>query len=557
MERKIAVSTLSEVIARHQHDASLTPTRRRDLVSSVVRMSELTGVDPRVTPASMRSLRPLINAVRPAKHGLTPKTWSNLRSNFRAAIVHPAPCQPRRRDPDWTKLRRALPNARMKGGLSRCISFFEAKGIPPAAVSNALFDRFHAHLEADANLANPHHCHRLSCRLWNEAAASVAGWPQTRIILPTSRKPRLSLPLGSYPVSLQEEFARYLDYLRSGSDRFAKGPRQKRMAASTARQRGTEILLALSALVARGRDPASITSLACAVHPDAFQTILRCYVKDDENQTPRPFAHNLAVTLIGLARRWVKLGPEAVQELRELQRCLGPQRTGLTTKNEHLLRTLDDPDIRARLLLLPERLARWAERTPLARDAALMMERAVAIAILLSAPLRIANLAALRLDRHLVRPGGPRSLRQIDIPREEVKNNQHLVHELPLPVTSLVDRYVERFRPVLAPPGNPYLFPVGSRSKNPHELSQQIRRVIAKWVGIDMTAHQFRHFAGLVMQKHSPGSFAMYAQLLGHKHVQTSVNFYARLDTLTAGRQFDAMLEQELNKARSYRGKRL
>jgi integrase len=324
------------------------------------------------------------------------------------------------------------------------------------------------------------------------------------------------------------------------------------MAEATVRQRGVEILLALSALVAAGRDPASLTSLACAVERDAFETILRRYLQDDADQTPRPFAHSISITLIGLARHWVRLGPDELEELRQLERCLGPKSTGLTKKNEKLLRTLDDPEIRADLLLLPERLAKSAGRMPPAR-AALRMELAVAIAILLSAPLRIANLAALRLDRHLVRPGGPKSLWQIDIPPDEVKNQQHLVHELPSDVTSLVDRFVERFRPFLAPPINPYLFPGRSKSKQPHELSQQIRRTIADWVGIDMTAHQFRHFAGLVMQQHSPGAFAALAQLLGHKRIQTAANFYARLDTLSAGRHFDAILQEERSQALSGR----
>jgi integrase len=499
----------------------------------------------------MQFLRPLINAVRPARHGLNSKTWSNLRSNFRAAIVGPTARQQRQHHPEWTRLRKALPDDRMKTGLCRFIGFCEDNHIAPNEVSDATFDRFLADLEAGANLSDPHSCHRRSSRLWNEAGAIIAGWPATRITLPNYRKPRLSLPINSYPASLQEEFARYLDFLRGGSDRFAKGPRQKSMAESTVRQREVEILLALSALVTSGRAPTSITSLSSAVEPNAFEAILRRFLEDDEDQTPRPFAHTLAVTLISLARHWVKLGPDALQELRALQQCLGPPRTGLTKKNEILLRTLDDPEIRAKLLLLPERLAKSAERSRPAR-AAITMEFALAIAILLSAPLRIANLAALRLDRHLVRPGGRGSLWQIDIPPDEVKNKQHLVHELPQPVTSLVDRHLQRFRPARAAPGNPYLFPVGSKSKNPHDLSQQIRRIIADWVGISMTPHQFRHLAGLLMQKHSPGSFAAYAQLLGHKHVQTAVNFYARLDTLSAGRHFDAIIEQELTNARSH-----
>src|SRR6516164_4037346 len=94
-------TTLADVIARLEQDSSLTPQRRRDLKSAVLRMSEITGVDPRATPASLRFMRPRINAVRPARYHLTPKTWSNLRSNFRAAVVQPAPREPRRPDVEW------------------------------------------------------------------------------------------------------------------------------------------------------------------------------------------------------------------------------------------------------------------------------------------------------------------------------------------------------------------------------------------------------------------------------------------------------------------------
>ena len=63
-----------------------------------------------------------------------------------------------------------------------------------------------------------------------------------------------------------------------------------------------------------------------------------------------------------------------------------------------MLRTLVDPDVRARFLLLPERLANWAERrTPV--QGAVTMQIAVTIGMLQSAPLRIANMAGLRLDR--------------------------------------------------------------------------------------------------------------------------------------------------------------
>ena len=83
MDYIAVVPTLSEVVVRLQQDVSLSETRRRDLVSGILRMSVITGVDPRSTPASLRAMRPFITAVRPAKFDLTPKTWANLRSNRR------------------------------------------------------------------------------------------------------------------------------------------------------------------------------------------------------------------------------------------------------------------------------------------------------------------------------------------------------------------------------------------------------------------------------------------------------------------------------------------
>jgi hypothetical protein len=100
MGRFTDVSTLSEVIARHQQASALTLQRRRDLISGVRRMCGIIGVDPTCTAASLQLLRPRINAVRPAKHSLTAKSWSTLRSNFRAAIVQAAPRLPRQGDPE-------------------------------------------------------------------------------------------------------------------------------------------------------------------------------------------------------------------------------------------------------------------------------------------------------------------------------------------------------------------------------------------------------------------------------------------------------------------------
>ena len=60
-----------------------------------------------------------------------------------------------------------------------------------------------------------------------------------------------------------------------------------------------------------------------------------------------------------------------------------------------------------------------------------------------------------------------------------------------------------------------------------------------------LTPHQFRHFAAKLLFEHSPGAFAAAGQLLGHRNTQTTVAFYAGVDTLTAGRHFDGILAAE------------
>jgi hypothetical protein len=221
MEGITELPTLSDVIARLQQSPALTPTRRRDLVSGVLRISEMTGVDPRSTPASMRFMRPLINAVRPAKYNQTPKTWSNLRSNFRAALVQPARQERKPADPEWGKLRVLLPTKNMRVGLSRFIGFCNNEAIAPNAVCDAVADRFCAHLETDTQVPDPYDCHRTACRLWNMAVETVSGWPSFRLKVPERRRPRQSTPITNFPLSLQQEFASYIESLRV-TDLFAE-----------------------------------------------------------------------------------------------------------------------------------------------------------------------------------------------------------------------------------------------------------------------------------------------------------------------------------------------
>lgn len=141
--------TLGDVVLHLKEDPSLLPARRRDLISAVRRVCKIVDVDPNATPAAMQYMRPLIKKVWPVKHGLRPKTWSNLRSDFRAAVMQVLPPLPRQIDPEWEELRSRLPDQRMTAGLSRLIGYCEREDLPPGLVCDAVLGRFHAELETD------------------------------------------------------------------------------------------------------------------------------------------------------------------------------------------------------------------------------------------------------------------------------------------------------------------------------------------------------------------------------------------------------------------------
>jgi hypothetical protein len=110
------------------------------------------------------------------------------------------------------------------------------------------------------------------------------------------------------------------------------------------------------------------------------------------------------------------------------------------------------------LLRLPPRLMAIATRNRQPRLGAIQAQLAVAIEILLMAPMRIGNLVSLDLERNLVRPGHGKTL-HIVIEAKDVKNREPLEYPLPAQSVELIDRYIRDFRPRLAPASSTALFP--------------------------------------------------------------------------------------------------
>jgi integrase len=173
------------------------------------------------------------------------------------------------------------------------------------------------------------------------------------------------------------------------------------------------------------------------------------------------------------------------------------------------------------------------------------MQLAVALSILTYAPVRIGNLSALHLEKHL-RWTGPKMTGTLvlDIDGAEVKNDQTLSFPLPAECAELIRLYVYRYQPRLTVGHNPYLFPsdLPDRPKRSDTLGKQLSRLIHRSLGLEVNPHLYRHLVHIIVLNRYPGAYAMISRVLGHKSLQTAISNYAGEDMAISMRAFQDLV---------------
>lgn len=541
------VDNLAGLVAKLTADETLSPARRRDLVSALRRLAQLLGRDLTTLPAHLPDLRAAIGRINPAQHGMTRKTWSNIRSNALAALrlysSNDGPPRTRPLSNEWQALQRLLPDKRFRNGLSRLTRYCSAHGIAPASVDDATMTNFRHYLETDTLVPDPAAVHRRVCRLWSEAADAIPGWPGRKVRLPDNRKPRRHLSLNDLPANLQQDLGAYLA-MRANPDPFNDEAPVRSLKPGTIRLQQEHVRVAASTLIEQRSASDHIQSLADLVEPDAFKAIMRRLLAEHEGE-PNAWTESIATTLISIAKHWVRVDADTFSKLKALKARLPKLLPGMTRKNRETLRQFDDDGNLARLLALPQQLFAEARGVdPPTNKAAVQAQIAFAIEFLLNCPLRSHNLVALRLGTHVTRPAGNHGPVYLCLEPGEVKNDEPIDFELAPSVVRLLEVYQNRFLPRLGGPDCKYLFcTAGGRQKTQATLAQQIQETIAKRVGLVMTPHQFRHLAAKLLLEADPDAYERLRQLLGHKSLRTTLNAYAKPDTRRAGRKHDQIIE--------------
>jgi integrase len=540
--RRTSSATLADVLtAIDRSDAQ--KRRAQDMASAVRTVCRVLQGTPDRIPADPRLLAARLAEIAPAAHGISRARWHNIRSLVSSALALVTSVSPGRHKqplaPVWQALWDRLESRSMRTRLSRFMHFCTLNGIDPVHVQSDTFESFRAYIR-ESLIKHPETAHRDMVSAWERTRQADTSWPQVKVAIP-NRKDSWTLQWSAFPDTLHSDVTRWLSCL-AGKDPFdERSFRPVRL--STLRTREYQLRQFASALVKGGTYPGAICSLADMVTVEAMKsglTFLLTRCRDKQNGTR--VAH-MAQMLKGVARHWVKLDEAHLTKLAVLIRRIQVPAAGLTQTNRSRLRSLATDEAVAKFVSLPDTLMQLADREIRPATAALIAQTAVALQILIMAPMRIGNLSRLDLDRHFARPA--RTALHIVLAEHEVKNGQPLDFPLPKPVANLIDLYINKHRPVLMKEPSSALFP-GRKGghKSIGRLRGQIERATFDHFGTLLHPHLFRHVAAFIHLKHHPGDYEGARRILGHKKIETTMRFYAGLETSDALRQYDATIMQ-------------
>jgi integrase len=476
---------------------------------------------------------------------MSKRRWANVRELLTSALDLTGAKVVRKRPiaeltPSWLALRNRIRDPHARARQSRFFTYASAKGITPDQADDRTIADFDETLKRNSLLEGQTRIIRDLIRDWNRCAETIEGWPGRLTVL--NRKRDYALSATAYPSSFGADLEAYLDHLAHG-DLFG-GTGRGQASPVTVRELRSSLLRMAAALVKSGRDPETIRSLADLIQPEALKTALNFFWKRNGNRKTGHL-HNLALTAIKIAKWWVKAPAEQIAELQAIGHAVNPKEKGLTARNRARLRQFDDPENVRRLIDLSLAIVRGLPRQGQPSYVqALRVQSALAISILLAAPMRPKNLASLRLGEHVIqtRPGG---VRHIVVSSKEVKNKTPLAFVVSDALGEVMDVYLARCRPLLAGDPDGFLFPARKGgAKPPGHFAEQIRRMLRQETGIDLNAHCYRHLAARLFLREHPGEYETIRLLLGHKDLSTTTQYYCGLEQADALRRYDALIDR-------------
>lgn len=542
----ISPRTLADVIDRLSQDGGLEPQTVREMISAVNTVARFAQLPTTSVIVDIPSLRDLLDTVQPRRFNMSARRFGNVRSLFvRALVQAQASVEPLRLgaplSPAWADLMTNLSSPNDQNALTRFSQWCSMREIEPSTVADSVLAEYRDALINRSFVKNAEKLLQNLTRSWNRSTEAIEEWPDNKLTV-VSRREIFLLPKGTFPQSFLDDLSKWCDRL-AGTDLFDDQPFKPLRPVSVTWHRD-HILRCASALVHQGVAASEIAGLSVLVGPENSKTILRWFMARSDNK-PSQQTHHVSGILMAIGSHWAELDDSQLSKLRaNCSRCR-VKSGGMTTKNRDTLRVFNDEQLVRDLLYLPDALmARALQGTNVSKQDAYLATKALSIALLMNAPIRIENLANINIDRNIVRQGKGRGLVvSLHFSANEVKNDLEIELPLARETVGLLETYLAKAWPVLAAPGCRDLFPGKDGTKRSKVgFGMAIAQTTERELGVRVSPHQFRHIAGFLYLKQVPGDYETVRVLLGHKSLQTTIQFYAGMEADAAAKRFDEVV---------------
>jgi integrase len=545
-QSNVAAAATLATLDQHLRDLDLPPIRRRDLRSATARVASLLQERPENLPLDLALIASGLKTINPVAAGMTAKRLSNIRSDFMAAVrlsrLRPIPSAQSGLSPAWVTFMNKFSTKRTRIGLSRLARYASRAAIAPDEINDEVLAQFVVEVRNNSLHQNPNILHRKTAVIWNEAVSTRPELGLQSVSKPTFRGPPKRIDWALLTEEFRSEVEEYLTWC-AGEDAFAADARPKALKPRTLKLRRNQIHAAVTALANSGVETSAIGGLADLASPDHFRRILRNR-HANAGQQINAFNRDLAEALVQIAREWVNADSAVLAQLKVLTGKVPMPKSGLTAKNKKTLRQFEDPAALLRMFETPQQLWREVKRAskPNFRTLA-KAQAAIGIAILNDIPLRPQNLHGLIFDEHVFLPDKNRRVGSLEIPAHEVKNNLELAFDIPAYISKMLIEYrMHIASKVIGRQPDRIFVNVNGETKSQAMVALLIKTYLKKRAGLELTPHQFRHLGAKVVLDAEPGNYETVRQVLGHKNMKTTTNFYAGIDSRRASRHHQRLL---------------
>lgn len=470
-----------------------------------------------------------IKRMRKAPSKLTQKTLSNYRSELCGLIRATrgrGPKSPQPLSAAWRSLKSSFKSSADWAPFSRLAGFASTHAVAPAGVDDALVEKFIVELETLGDVADSKAHDRRLRRQWNRQKAAAPDFALQELALEVQARVRWTVPASEFHPLLIRDLDNYLAWLADDNP-IGQNP-GRGLRATTIKSTHHQLIKAATALVQSGRALGSITSLADLCSVVNVRAVMTVLYRRQNSKTSHAL-HRLGLSLVCVARDWVHADQDAIVDLKRFVTGFVPkERDDTPSRTRKRLQAFEDERLLSQLLTLPIQLLDEAKSAKQARKRAMLAQSAIACELLIYAPLRIENLAALQIDRTLKRERG-RWL--ICLPGSAVKNGRDQLYQIP---AEAVARFQSAMRLYEQPDG--WLFPGrASGSKSSSSLSGQIKSTVEHRLGVPFHPHLYR-------------AIAVYLQVLAHgaQGLEVGRIMLGNRDAATIRKNYGFLADREL-----------